>query len=96
LNDNRERQQHFEKALCDVFDALNHLMKDSTDSTLVVHEAILTHLPTITADVIAVYNPVEFWLVTVPATSALASVCTSCILLEKMFHKNADVRIVAC
>jgi hypothetical protein len=61
LNDNRERQQHFEKSLCDFFDVLNRLMRDTRESTLVVHEAVLTHLPTITADVIAVYNTLDFW-----------------------------------
>ena len=38
-------------------------MRDDRESMVTVHEAVLTHLPTIIGDTITVYSPIEFWSV---------------------------------
>ena len=59
MNDCRGKQQ-FEISLKQVFQAINSLMHDTTDKTLLIQGATLKFLPTTIMDVITVYNPHEF------------------------------------
>ena len=58
LNDNRGRQ-HFESSLRELFMALNKLIGQTKESTVIVQEALLTYLPRVIADVMTVYDPLE-------------------------------------
>ncbi len=59
LNEGRGKQQ-FENSLKQVFQSINNLMMDTNSSTLALQGALLKFLPSTIADVISVFDSIEF------------------------------------